>query len=56
MATRQDDNIYKCAKRMVTKYETGKWSKLNGQYSKPVQTEIERMKNHCRDIPDGKDV
>ena len=53
MATRQDDNIYNCAKRMVEKYEKGKFSKLNGQYSKPVQTEIARMKNHCRDIADA---
>lgn len=46
MATRQDDNIYKCAKRMVTKYEKGKCPKLNGEFSKEVQVEIRRMKGH----------
>lgn len=46
--SRQDGNILKCAQRMVKKYNEGSYSKLNGQYSKPVQVEIERMKKHCR--------
>ena len=52
MATRQDDNIVNCAQRLVKKFESGKWSKLNGEYSKQVSIEIERMKKHCKDRAD----
>ena len=52
MMSRQDDNILKCAQRMVKKYNEGKYSKSNGEYSKPVQVEIERMKKHCVPLTD----
>jgi len=47
--SRQDDYIFKCAKRMVEKMDKSIFYKLNGEFPKPVQIEIERMKNHCRD-------
>ena len=51
--SRQDDNIVKCAKRLVAKLETPKQAyKYNGEFHKSVQVEIERMKNHCRDKAD----
>lgn len=50
--SRQDDNIVKCAKRMIKKLEDGYCYKYNGKYLKPVQIEINRMKNHCRDKDD----
>lgn len=49
----QDDNIFKCAKRMVEKMSKSPYHKLDGQYPKPVQIEIERMKQHCRDKADA---
>lgn len=49
--SRQDDYIVKCARRMIEKLDAGRAYKYNGEYMKPVQVEIERMKNHCRDKP-----
>ena len=51
--SRQDDNIFKCAERMVKKMSKSPYRKLNGEYPKPVQVEIERMKQHCRDKADA---
>tara|TARA_R110002012_G_C11405878_1_gene586370 strand:- start:538 stop:708 length:171 start_codon:yes stop_codon:yes gene_type:complete len=45
--SRQDENIVKCAQRMVKKYYEGKYQKLNGEFSKPVKVEVKRMKKHC---------
>lgn len=53
--SRQDDNIFKCAKRMIEKMNKSPYRKLNGQYPPSVQTEIERMKDHCRDAADALD-
>ena len=46
---RQDDNIVNCAERLVKKLNSGYSRKFNNEYSKEVQKEIERMKNHCAD-------
>ena len=51
--SRQEDNIVNCAKRLIEKLNKAKYYKLNGQYPKSVQIEIERMKNHCRDKADA---
>ena len=45
--SRQDDLIVRCAQRLITKQIKSPWYKLNGQYPKDVQVEIERMKKHC---------
>jgi hypothetical protein len=50
---RQEDNIVNCAKRLTAKLAKSEYHKLNGEYPKPVQVEIERMMNHCRDKHDS---
>lgn len=52
--SRQDDNIFNCAKRMIEKMQKSTFYKLNGEFPKSVQIEIERIKIHCRDKHDGK--
>jgi hypothetical protein len=47
--SRQDDNIVKCAERLVAKLGRGYARRVNGSYLTPVQVEIERMKKHCGD-------
>ena len=47
--SRREDNIVNCAKRMTDKLAKSRYYKLNGEYPKPVQVEIARMMNHCRD-------
>jgi len=47
--SRQDDNIVKCARRMIEKLDKSPAYKYNGEFPKPVQVEIERMKNNCKD-------
>lgn len=48
MATRQEQNIVKCAQRLVKKLESGGCMLMNGKFLKPVQVEIERMKSLCK--------
>ena len=50
---RQDDYIVKCAKRLVDKLNAGDCYKYNGEFQKPVQVEIERMKKHCNPQHNG---
>ena len=50
--SKQDDYIFKCAKRMVEKSKKSPVYKTNGKFPKAVQVEIERMKDHCRERPD----
>lgn len=45
--SRQDDNIVKCAQRLVDKLSKSPVYKYNGEFLKPVQLEIKRMKKHC---------
>jgi len=50
--SKQDDNIVKCARRMIAKLDKkGQALKYNGEYHKSVQVEIKRMKDHCADKP-----
>ena len=49
--SRQDDYIFKCARRMIEKMGENNYYKLNGEFSKPVQIEISRMKKLCAKSP-----
>jgi len=50
--SKQDDFIVKCAIRIVDKIDYQLAYKDNGELSKSMRVEIERMKNHCRDKHD----
>ena len=52
--SKADDKIVKCATRMVEKLNNGRCQKYNGEYLKPVQVEIDRMRNHCADKEQAK--
>jgi len=51
--SRREDNIVNCAERIAKKIKQGP-RKIDGQYSKAVMIELERMDNHHRDKADDR--
>lgn len=47
MADLYDRHIVECAKRLAAKLTEGEYYTLNGEFSRPVQQEIRRMKVLC---------